>query len=58
MSELAKQIKIRDETYDELVALSTNKNDTFDSIIKKCIESYKKAQRREKPLTVDRIVRS
>jgi predicted CopG family antitoxin len=48
MSELAKQIKIRDETYDELVALSTNKNDTFDSIIKKCIESYKKAQRREK----------
>lgn len=48
MSELVKQIKIKDETYEELIALSTNKNDTFDSIIKKCIEAYKKLERPKK----------
>jgi predicted CopG family antitoxin len=42
MSELVKQIKIRDDTYEALVELSTSKKDTFDSIIKKCIEAYRK----------------
>jgi hypothetical protein len=48
MSELVKQIKIRYDTYAELTALSTNKNDTFDSIIKNCIEAYKKVERSRK----------
>lgn len=46
MSDLVKQIKIKDETYDDLIELSTNKNDTFDSIIRKCIEAYKKASKK------------
>ena len=45
MSELVKQIKIKDDTYDQLTSLSTNKNDTFDSIIKKCIEAVQEGRK-------------
>jgi len=36
-----KQIKVRDETYHELTSLG-KKNETYDHIIQKCIQAYKK----------------
>ena len=39
--ELVKQIKVADDTYDELVNLG-KKNETFDNVVKKCIAAYKK----------------
>jgi hypothetical protein len=41
---VARQIKVQDDTYDELVKLG-KKNETFDTIIKNCIKSYKKEHR-------------
>jgi predicted CopG family antitoxin len=38
---LVKQIKIQDDTYEELTDLGT-KRETYDQIIKKCIAAYKK----------------
>jgi predicted CopG family antitoxin len=38
---LTKQIKIQDDTYEELTDLR-KKNETYDQIIRKCIESYKR----------------
>jgi predicted CopG family antitoxin len=40
-TELAKQIKIKDDTYEELTELG-RKNETYDAIIKKCMQAYKK----------------
>lgn len=38
---VAKQIKVQDDTYEELTELGS-KNETYDDIIKKCIAAYKK----------------
>ena len=44
---LAKQIKIQDYTYKELTSLG-KKNETYDDIIKRCIESHKRELAKEK----------
>jgi predicted CopG family antitoxin len=41
---MPKQIKVKDETYDELTSLG-KKNETYDDIIQKCIEAYKKVNK-------------
>jgi 5-methylcytosine-specific restriction endonuclease McrA len=38
-----RQIKIQDDTYNELTELG-EKNETFDDIIKKCVKAYKEKQ--------------
>jgi len=38
---LTKQVKIQDSTYEELTNLG-RKNETYDQIIRKCIESHKR----------------
>ncbi|MGH9984429.1 MAG: DUF7557 family protein [Nitrososphaeraceae archaeon] len=45
MSELAKQVKLSDETYRELTELG-KKNETYDGIVKRLIDSYKKSLKR------------
>ena len=42
MSQLPKQIKLRDETYDELTAIG-HKNETYDDIVRRLLDSYKKS---------------
>jgi predicted CopG family antitoxin len=42
MTVVAKQIKVQDDTYDELTNLG-GKKETYDDIIKKCIAAYKKS---------------
>ena len=44
---LVKQIKISNETYEELTNLSKNKNDTFNSLIQMCIQAYKRELKRK-----------
>ena len=39
----ARQIKIQDDTYNELSELG-EKNETFDDIIKKCVKAYKEKE--------------
>ncbi|MGA7898842.1 MAG: hypothetical protein WCA39_08280 [Nitrososphaeraceae archaeon] len=41
---MPRQIKVKDETYDELTSLG-KKNETYDDIIQKCIEAYKKVNK-------------
>lgn len=38
---VARQIKVQDNTYEELTSLG-KKNETYDEIIQKCIQAYKK----------------
>ena len=47
MSQLPKQIKLRDETYDELTAIG-HKNETYDDIVKRLLELYKRTERPKK----------
>lgn len=44
---MTKQIKIQDDTYEQLTDLGT-KRETYDDIIKKCIASYKRELGRKK----------
>jgi predicted CopG family antitoxin len=39
-----RQIKVKDETYEELTSLG-KKNETYDDIIQKCIQAYKKVNK-------------
>ena len=41
---MPRQIKVKDETYDELTSLG-KKNETYDDIIQKCIQAYKKVNK-------------
>ncbi|MGC2596861.1 MAG: hypothetical protein WA395_01865 [Nitrososphaeraceae archaeon] len=41
---MPRQIKVKDETYDELTSLG-KKNETYDDIIQKCIQGYKKVNK-------------
>ena len=41
---MPRQIKVKDETYDELTSLG-KKNETYYDIIQKCIEAYKKVNK-------------
>jgi predicted CopG family antitoxin len=45
--EFVKQIKVADNTYDKLVELG-KKGETFDSIVRRCIESHEREQQRSK----------
>lgn len=38
---LVRQIKVQDQTYEELTTLG-KKNETYDDIIRKCIHAYKR----------------
>ena len=38
--QLTKQIKVQDDTYEELTSIG-KKNETFDDIIKKCVKAYR-----------------
>lgn len=40
-SVVTKLVKLKDDTYEELTNLA-KKNETYDDIIKKCIQAYKK----------------
>ncbi len=40
-----RQIKVKDETYEELTSLGEKKNETYDDIIQKCIQAYKKVNK-------------
>ena len=46
MSLTTKQIKVQDDTYEELTSLG-KKNETYDDIIKRCIQSYKRELAKE-----------
>jgi predicted CopG family antitoxin len=41
---MPKQIKVKAETYEELTNLG-KKNETYDDIIQKCIQAYKKVNK-------------
>ena len=45
MSLLPKQIKLRDNTYDELTAIG-HKNDTYDDIVRRLLDTYKKSMKK------------
>ena len=42
VSQLPKQVKLRDDTYDELTALG-RKNETYDDIVRRLLDVYKKS---------------
>lgn len=51
MNQLTKQIKMQDDTYDQLINIG-KKNETFYDIIEKCVKAYKdKTDRRHEPRT-------
>ena len=45
MLQLPKQIKLRDDTYDELTAIGY-KNETYDDIVRRLLDSYKKSMKK------------
>jgi len=42
MSQLPKQIKLQDETYDELTSIG-RKNETYDDIVRRLLDVYKRS---------------
>ena len=42
MSQLPKQIKLRDDTYDELTSIG-HKNETYDDIVRRLLDVYKRS---------------
>ncbi|MGH9978852.1 MAG: hypothetical protein ACRD8Z_23920 [Nitrososphaeraceae archaeon] len=39
---ILRQIKVKKDTYEDLLSLRTSKTDTVDSLVRKCIEARKR----------------
>jgi predicted CopG family antitoxin len=52
MNQLTKQIKVQDDTYEQLINIGNKNDKTFDDIIKKCVKAYEdKTDRKYEPRT-------